>query len=125
MKKLLIAILAAILTLSLCGCSEAERVNYNITKQAQYFQCERRVTVYNARTDNIVMCIEGYINIETDKNNSELVVTAKVGADAYKKNYVYLNEFTIYVVEDIDGTHTDPYHYKVFFDWKWIDFEVK
>ena len=67
----------------------------------------------------------GDINIETDKNNSELVITAKVGADTYKKNYVYLNEFTIYVVEDIDGTHTDPYHYKVFFDWKWIDFEVK
>ena len=25
-------------------------------------------------------------------------------------------EQTLYVVEDIGGTHTDPYHYKVYFD---------
>ncbi len=31
-------------------------------------------------------------------------------------NYVYLNDYTLYVVEDIGGTHTDPYHYKVYFD---------
>lgn len=33
----------------------------------------------------------------------------------YKKNYIYLNEYTMYVVEDITGTHTDPYHYKLYF----------
>lgn len=35
--------------------------------------------------------------------------------NTYKKNYVYLNENTMYVVEDITGTHTDPYHYKMYF----------
>ena len=33
----------------------------------------------------------------------------------YKKNYVYLNEYVIYAVEDITGTFTDPYHYKIKF----------
>ena len=106
------------------GCSEVDRVNRNISKQAQYFECERRVTVYNARTDKIIMYIEGYIDISNNTTN-ELVVTAKVGEDTYKKNYVYLNEYTLYVVEDINGTHTDPYHYKVYFDVKLPDFEVK
>ena len=46
---------------------------------------------------------------------NELVVTCKVGKDEYKKNYIYLNEYTMYVVEDITGTHTDPYHYKMYF----------
>ena len=32
-----------------------------------------------------------------------------------KKNYIYLNEYTMYVVEDITGTHTDPYHYQLYF----------
>lgn len=50
---------------------------------------------------------------------------SKVGANTYKKNYVYLNDYTLYVVEDINGTHTDPYHYKVYFDVKLPDFEVK
>lgn len=106
------------------GCSEVDRVNRNISKQAQYFECERRVTVYNARTDKVIMCIEGYIDICNNATN-ELVVTAKVGNDTYKKNYVYLNEYTLYVVEDINGTHTDTYHYKVYFDVKMPDVEVK
>lgn len=38
----------------------------------------------------------------------------KVGPDQYKKNYVYLNAYTLYIVEDITGTHTDPYHYKLY-----------
>lgn len=58
--------------------------------------------------------IEGYIDI-SNNSSSELIVTCKVGPDEYKKNYVYLNDYTLYVVEDINGTHTDPYHYKVYF----------
>lgn len=119
---IILAIIAGLLT----GCdAEADRVNYNITKQARYFGCERRVTVYNARTDKVIMYIEGYIDV-SNNSYSELVVTAKVGADQYKKNYVYLNDYTLYVVEDINGTHTDPYHYKVYFDTNvFPDIEVK
>lgn len=62
------------------------------------------------------MYIEGYINI-SNNSTDELVVTAKVGEDSYNKvNYVYLNDYTLYVVEDISGTHTDPYHYKLYFN---------
>ena len=121
----LIAVFIIIATIcTLASCSESDRVNHNLSKQAEYFESERRVTVYNARTDKIIMFIEGYINISNNTHN-ELVVTAKVGANTYKKNYVYLNDYTLYVVEDIDGTHTDPYHYKVYFDVKLPDFEVK
>ena len=47
--------------------------------------------------------------------NNELVCMVKTGPNEYKKNYIYLNEYTMYVVEDITGTHTDPYHYKLYF----------
>lgn len=85
-KRLLIAGLMAVLLIGCAGCgySEAEKVNRNISEQARYFECERRVTVYNARTDKVIMYIEGYINIENNLH-SELVVTAKVGIDQYKK----------------------------------------
>lgn len=124
-KKILVSILAAYVLICASGCSEASRVNHNISRQAEYFECERRVTVYNARTDKVIMLIEGYINIETDTENNELVVTAKVGASTYKKNYVYLTDYTLYVVDDISGTHTDPWHYKIYFDFKLPDIEVK
>lgn len=125
MRKLLIAILSVCVLICVSGCSEAERVNHNISRQAEYFECERRVTVYNARTDKVIMLIEGYINIETDYQNNELIVTAKVGPSTYKKNYVYLTDYTLYVVDDISGTHTDPWHYKIYFDFKLPDIEVK
>lgn len=98
----------------LCSCSEADKVNRNISKQANYFEAERRITVYNARTDNVILEMEGAMSISNNENN-ELVCTVKTGPNEYKKNYIYLNEYTMYVVEDITGTHTDPYHYKLYF----------
>ena len=112
-KAIVLSILVVLLV-CLSGCSEAAKVNHNISKDANYFNSLRRITVYNARTDNIVLEAEGYMSISNNGSN-ELVVTCKVGASQYKKNYVYLNEYTIYVVEDISGTYTDPYHYKMYF----------
>lgn len=114
MKKVLALLLSAMLVLSLVGCSEADKVNANLSKDADYFNCERRITVYNARTDTIILTVEGYMSI-SNNSSSELVVTCKTGANEYKKNYVYLNDYTLYVVEDVTGTHTDPYHYKMYF----------
>lgn len=110
------AILLVSIVCTACGCnvSEADKVNRNMSKQADYFECERKITVYNARTDKVIMEAEGYMSISNNKN-SELVCTVKVGPDQYKKNYIYLNDYTMYVVEDITGTHTDPYHYKLYF----------
>lgn len=113
-KKLIVVFLALILIMMCCGCSEADKVNMNLSKQADYFGCERRITVYNARTDMVILAVEGYMSISNNTDN-ELVVTCKVGADEYKKNYIYLNDYTLYVVEDISGTHTDPFHYKLYF----------
>lgn len=109
----IIAFLVATMLL-LAACSEAAKVNSNINKQADYFECERRITVYNARTDKVVLEAEGYMSI-SNNSHDELVVTVKTGPATYKKNYIYLNDYTLYVVEDITGTHTDPYHYKIYF----------
>ena len=126
MKKTIAIILTIIMvTLCLAGCSEADKVNHNMSKQADYFECERRITVYNARTDTVICVAEGYMSISNTTTN-ELIVTFKTGANTYKKNYIYLNDWTLYVVEDITGTHTDPYHYKMYFHTEILpDVEVK
>ena len=113
MKNLWSAAIAIVLICLVTGCSEASKVNYNMSKQADYFECERRITVYNARTDNVILEVEGFMSISNNESN-ELVITVKTGENAYKKNYVYLNTYTMYAVEDITGTHTDPYHYKLY-----------
>lgn len=118
-KIALLVLLIALGAGMLAGCSEATKVNYNISSKARYFECERRITVYNARTDKIILTAEGYMDISNNDTN-ELVVTVKTGAAEYKKNYVYLNDYTMYVVEDITGTHTDPYHYVLQFHTNWL-----
>ena len=126
MKKFIafIMVLASVCVI-LVGCSEADKVNANISKQADYFETERKITVYNARTDKIILEAEGFMSISNNSSN-ELVVTCKVGPNTYKKNYVYLNNYTMYVLEDITGTHTDPYHYKLYFHTEFpIDIETK
>lgn len=117
MKKQMALLLAAIMLIAgLAGCMtrEADKVNHNMNVAADNFSCERRITVYNARTDKIILYAEGYMSI-SNNSSSELVVTCKVGANEYKKNYIYLNDYTLYVVEDITGTHADPYHYLIEF----------
>lgn len=126
MKKIIAIALCIIAIMTVfTGCTEASKVNYNVSYQARYFECLRKITVYNARTDKVILEAEGYMDI-SNNSSSELVVTCKVGENEYKKNYVYLNEWTIYAIEDISGTYTDPYHYKMCFHTEILpDIEVK
>jgi hypothetical protein len=124
MKKLFIIIVAIVIAVScISGCTEAANVNHNLSQAADNFQCLRKITVYNARTDLIIMEMEGYMSL-SNTSTRELVVTCMTGANEYKKNYIYLNEYVIYVVEDITGTATDPFHYKVHFYTAWPDIDI-
>ena len=123
MKKV-IAILLVMVCLvgALTGCTAADDVNYHLSQAADNFEVVRKITVYNTRTDMIIMEMEGLMSLSNNSPN-ELVVTCKTGEDEFKKNYVYLNDYIIYVVEDITGTVTDPYHYKIHFYTAVPDFE--
>lgn len=126
MKKfiaLFICLMAIVSCLTLTSCRGAYHVNHNLSQSADNFECLRKITVYNARTDLIIMEMEGYMSI-SNNTSGELVVTCKTGASEYKKNYVRINDYVIYVVEDITGTHTDPYHYKVHFYTPTPDIDV-
>ena len=127
MKKVVCLVcLCLVLLLFVCGCSygtQSYNVNLNLTQAANNFECLRKITVYNARTDLVIMEMEGCMSLSNTSTN-ELVVTCKVGEDLYKKNYIYLNEYVIYVVEDITGIVTDPFHYKVHFYSAFPDVDV-
>ena len=115
MKKLIAIILLAIMMVTLCtGCREADRVSYNISQQADNFNVTRRLAVINARSDEPVFELIGNFALANNGVN-ELEVTVEVSPGVYKKHFVYLNQWTIYVVEDVSGAYVDPYHYEVNF----------
>lgn len=112
MKKVLSVILVVLMVCGLCACSQADRVSHNISKDADRFNVTRRLAVINARTDKPVFEIIGNFSINNNVNN-ELEVICEVENGKYKKHFVYLNEWTIYTVEDVSGAYVDNYHYEV------------
>lgn len=55
------------------------------------------------------------------KNNTanELEVIIETEEGKYKKDLVYLNDYTMYVVEDVSGADVDKYHYEINFLPEW------
>lgn len=101
----------------LSGCAigrESKKATYNVQKEADNFNVERRLSVINMRSDKPILELIGYFSISNNAEN-ELVVTSEVGDRTYKVDYVYLNDWTMYTVEDISGADVDPYHYEINF----------
>lgn len=114
-KKVIIATVGVVLSaVLLCSCTEAERVTYNVQKEADNFNVTRRLSVINARTDKPVLELIGNFSISNNEEN-ELVVTIEVAPNVYKVDYVYLNDWTMYTVEDVSGAYVDKYHYEMNF----------
>lgn len=112
-----IAILMALLVLvcfTATGCTEADQVSQNISKEADNFNVTRKLTVLNARTDTILLELTGTFALKNNDEN-ELEVILETSEGKYQKDYVYLNDYTMYVVEDISGSDVDKYHYEINF----------
>lgn len=117
-KKTISCILAVvILVITLVGCGrEAEYVSRNISKEADNFNVTRRLTVFNTRTDRCMMQMTGRFSIQNEGNN-ELAVIVELDRNKgiYQKHYVYLNEWTTYTVEDLNGVKVSRYDYELEF----------
>jgi PBP1b-binding outer membrane lipoprotein LpoB len=115
--KRLIAVLLLVICLSalvLTGCTEADKVSYNVSKEADNFNVQRRFVAINARTDKPIMEIIGLMSIQHD-GDGDLNVIVETGPNVYKKNMVNLNDWVIWSVEDINGAFVDKYHYEINF----------
>lgn len=109
------AVFLAIVAMSVTGCRQSNRVSYNISKQADNFNVTRRLTVINTRTDKCLLQMTGKISIKDVQDGIAVLVELDRKKGIYQKHYVYLNENTMYTVEDISGTNVSKYAYEVEF----------
>lgn len=109
-------VLVAVMATTLVGCREAKRVSYNLSRQADNFNVTRRLTVFNMRTDRCIMTMTGKFSLQ-DEGHDELVVIVEIDRKnhVYQKHFVYLNEYTMYTVEDVTGASVSRYAYEVEF----------
>lgn len=112
-KKNFLIIMSLILcALMLTGCTQVDRVSSNIRQQADNFNITRRIVVINARTDKPVFELTGNFSLQNNYNG-ELEIIVEIENGVYKKHFVYLNDWTMYVVEDVSGAFVDKYHYEI------------
>lgn len=115
MKKILTAVAAAGLALSLAACSsDSDVASHNLSKDADNFKIDRRIVFYNGITDKYMLTVEGRCSIADAEG--QLEVTCKTGKDEYKKHFLGLSDNVTYFAEQMDGKNVSVDHYKVI--WK-------
>lgn len=114
----LVAVLTAALALTITGCSAADVASSNISQDSDNFRVHRRVVFVNGITDEYLLEIEGLCSIKDsadDNSKGQLEVTCKVGDSQCKKHFLGLSDNVTYVVEQLEPSTENVYHYKVVF----------
>ena len=112
LKKVLVALVTLVAVITLTACSEAEKVSYNVSQDADNFNVIRRVTVINTRTDKAEFEAIGRISVNTE-DDKKLVVIAETAKGVHKKHLINLTGNNMYVAEDLEGAKVNQYKYEV------------
>ncbi|MBS6715319.1 MAG: hypothetical protein KH231_07635 [Dialister sp.] len=88
-------------------------MTWNVKRDAENFNVTRRITVINSRSDKVILELIGNSSIYVDAEDNQLEVTSEIAEGQYKIDYINLNDWTTYVVEDLSGANVDKYHYEL------------
>jgi hypothetical protein len=84
------------------GCeTEAERVSYNLSQQADNFNIVRQLTVMNCIKGDVLFQMTGKMSIEADSEDNQLEIIVENNG-TYVKHFVGLSDNVTYVVEDLN-----------------------
>ncbi len=126
MKKVIVGIMAAaVLTLTGCG-NEADKVSYNLSREADNFNDIRQVTVINCLQGDVLFQMTGKMSINADVSDNQLEVIVEDENGEYKKHFIGLSDNVTYVVEDVTSGEVEKYKYTLNFNPKmWLPVEVE
>ena len=121
MKKFLTIILCLVLVISMVGCRQADKVSYNLSKQADTFNEVRQITVINCLQGDTIFQMTGKMSITADTEDNQLEVVVEDENGEYKKHFIGLSDNVTYVIEDITSKDVSNYRYTLNFNPKmWI-----
>lgn len=126
-KKVLVlaAIGTMILPLSACD-TEANRVSYNLSQEAENFNDIRQLTVINCLQGDTLFQMTGKMSITADTEDNQLEIIVEDENGEYKKHFIGLSDNVTYVVEDITAGDVEKYKYTLNFNPEmWIPVEAE
>lgn len=124
-KKVFIA--AVIGATALAGCdTEANRVSYNLSQEADNFNDIRQITVINCLQGDVLFQMTGKMSITADTADNQLEVIVEDEKGEYKKHFIGLSDNVTYVVEDVTAGDVEKYKYTLNFNPEmWLPYEVE
>lgn len=130
MKKKILGTLLAVglMATMLTGCqTEAQRVSYNLSQQADNFNIVRQLTVINCIEGDVLFQMTGRMSITADTADNQLEIIVEDGG-TYVKHFVGLSDNVTYVVEDLNlgANAVQKYKYTLNFNPNmWIPVDVE
>ena len=130
MKKRILSSLILITTICflLTGCeTEAQRVSYNLSQEADNFNVVRQLTVINCIGGDVLFQMTGKMSIKADTSDNQLEIIVEDDG-TYVKHFVGLSDNVTYVVEDLNlgDNAVSKYKYTLNFNPNmWIPYNVE
>lgn len=126
MKKMFCAMMIIFVVLIMAGCNQAERVSYNLSKEAENFNDIRQITVINCLQGDVLFQMTGKMSITADVADNQLEIVVEDENKEYKKHFIGLSDNVTYVVEDVTSGDVDQYKYTLNFNPKmWLPIGVE
>lgn len=130
MKRKILSVFGGLILLAaaLTGCSEAARVEYNLTEEADNFNVVRQLTVINCIQGDMLFQMTGKMSITADTSDNQLEIIVENDDGTYAKHFVGLSDNVTYTIEDLNlgENEVEKYKYTLNFNPKmWIPFEVE
>ena len=123
-KKLILFLLMCFLVFGVSGCSEAERIEHNITQNADNFNILREVKIINCLQGDVLFQMRGKMSITADTADNQLEILVENEDGSYAKHFVGLNDNVTYVIEDLDSNYVGKYKFSINYNPKmWIPVE--
>ena len=127
-KRIIGVVLLLVFMFSLVGCgTEASRVQYNLTKEADNFNVVRQLTVINCLQGDVLFQMTGKMSITADVEDNQLEIIVEDDG-TYVKHFVGLSDNVTYVIEDLNlgDNAVSKYRYTLNFNPNmWIPVNVE
>lgn len=128
-KKVITGLLTAMMITMITGCgqTEAQKVSYNLSLEADNFNVVRQLTVINCIEGDVLFQMSGRMSITADRADNQLEIIVEDGG-TYVKHFIGLSDNVTYVVEDLNlgANAVSKYKYTLNFNPNmWIPVEVE
>lgn len=129
MKKIKVAfigLMSMLVCVTTTGCeTEATRVSYNLSQEADNFNDIRQITVINCLQGDVLFQMTGKMSINADTTDNQLEIIVEDENGEYKKHFIGLSDNVTYVVEDITSDDVSKYKYTLNFNPNmWIPTDI-